>query len=134
MSDFRNQEDYWKPCQPGSIFGASKNKKNRQRRHFLVQLAMGSVVAATGALSAVFIATQKNRVAQGGEDLTPMNKEADDLVCSVVQNLTPRYVQAIRQADTSRSSEDKELIVQFDKHLRKCSKCAVAVLKAVNQV
>ena len=134
MRNLRNQDDYWKPCRPGTIYRVTDSKHRRQRRKFAIQMAMGGVVAAAGVFSAMFIALQRKntgliKVAENKSIPKPIK-----LTCKDIYQLTDVYVKAIRQDVEICSEEEIKLISDFDEHLAYCDNCANKVLKALNQV
>ena len=134
MKQLRNQDDYWKPCRPGTIFRATDSKFRRQRRKFAIQLAMGGVLAVTGITSLLFVAFQRKRgpaLAENEPIKIPVNEIK--LTCEDIVRLTPQYVKAVKLVAEDRNDDQKLLIADFDQHLQVCPNCPKKVLRAVSE-
>ncbi len=138
MRNLRNQNDYWKQCRPGSIFGVTDSKFRRERRKFAVRVAMGGVVAVVTAFSSLFLLSdRKGKTDFEVADLSttkphPRHSRPKRLSCALVVDLMPQYIKAIRKESELRDDKEKELVAGYDQHLQYCVKCRPKVLAAVN--
>ncbi len=140
MSHLDKQKDYWKPCRPGTILGASDTRFQQDRRKFLIRSTMGAVVGSMGLFSAIFVTTHGRRreteISQPLDTQLPTN--ANTLVRSLPQapsgNITAiscsqihagldDYAAARQQIENGRSDAQRELVRQFDAHLKICHSC-----------
>lgn len=140
MRNLRNQDDYWKPCRPGTLFGASHHQNREQRRKFAVQIAMGAVVAIAAVFSTWFILSRKkNRELElladneGVSETKKLNLAATELTCRQVVDRIPEYVKAVRKESEERNVDEMQIVVDFDQHLQVCESCRPKVLAAINQ-
>lgn len=132
MKNLRKQSGYWKPCREGTILSVVDSKSRKNRRKFLVQIAMAGSLAATGLFSAFFLVMHhKNRqIADGGLDAMDLDGPGNNEIsvptleeCRETIELLSDYTLAFRLEQDNRSRSQLELIRKVDLHLKNCEGC-----------
>ena len=151
MRNLRQQDDYWKPCRPGTILGVSDTKFRRARRKFLVRLTMGGVVTLTGLASGLFALQHRknvNAIAKKADSKDAdaamalsktSNSEGRDgtdnklivLDCRDISELVGSYVVAMRIDENKRTTDQANMIDCFSQHLEMCQGCTKMVENAM---
>lgn len=131
MKNFHKQQDYWKPCRPGTIREVSDSKFVRERRKFIVRTAMGSVVAGLGLFVGVFAINHDRRRSEALVKLSENNSskvlEASvtqiRLSCNDIMESLGDYVVAVKTESKEQTLDQRVLISNFKQHMAVCPLC-----------
>ena len=139
MTNFHKQKDYWEPCRPGTILGATVSKHQRERRRFLVSIAMGGVATGIGAVAAsmsIFNSgfqkmADNSRNGVGAEANYATLPVADQpFICRDVVNNMAVYIAATRLKKNQQNELQQMIVLKVEEHLNLCKHCVAAVKTA----
>ncbi len=139
MNNIRLHDENWKPCRPGTILGVSDSKFRRQRRRFLVQSIMSSVVAAFGLFSAIFVVVHRRKPGTdlpsfGLVDANPVQHRSHArvaLTCEDIERQMDNYLVAVRSKSDQLTLMQKGLLQDVELHIKICPDCRAKVKEAI---
>ena len=136
MKNFHKQSDYWRPCRPGTIRSISDSKFRRDRRRFLIQATMGSMVTGLGLYAGWYSLNHRVKRRTELADLIDPDQKVDVtqilFTCSDIMDRMDEYLQVVDLPENELSVDQKVLLSGFDQHLRVCKLCSTMVDEATN--
>ena len=136
MKNFHKQNDYWRPCRPGTIRNVSDSKFRRDRRRLIIQAAMGSVVAGLGLYTGWFAINHHGRRRSEVADLMDHDQKVDVtqilFTCSDVMDNMDEYLTIVDVMENQLTVNQKVLLNNVNQHLKVCDLCTSMMDEAKN--